>query len=118
MLIQKQPHAEERAQRASRSMGRRHRARGHPSRRPCGPPQRLCRGSSDLPWLFISEDGVEDGEQLMSDSDRGGHLGLTAGNQPLVEGFQYGIVLLCRLSAEEEGGSYGGPATANAGLTL
>src|SRR5664279_2369043 len=79
-------------------------------------PQRLCLGSSDLPWLFVSEDGVEDGEELVGDRDCGGHFRLASGEQALEEGLEDRIASLCDLGGQEESGADSGSAPANAGL--
>src|SRR6186713_315285 len=57
-------------------------------------PQRLCRGSSGLPWFFVPQDGVEDGEQLVGDGDCCGHLGFASSNEPFVKHLEDGVMPL------------------------
>ena len=64
--------------------------RGCPSNARAG--ERLSCWSSGLPRLFVSEDGVEDDEEAPGDGDEGEHLGLSGGEEAVVEGFQDGVV--------------------------
>ena len=40
--------------------------------------QRLSWRSSGLPWFFVPQDGVEDGEELAGDGDEGDDFGFPA----------------------------------------
>jgi hypothetical protein len=55
------------------------------------PPQRLCSLSSGLPWLFIPEHGVEDGEDLPCDGDENNHFRLPRSEQALIEARRTGL---------------------------
>ncbi len=57
--------------------------------------QRLSWLSSGLPWLLISEDGVEDGEELSCDCNESGLLRLTGRGKTGIKGFQDGIEPCC-----------------------
>jgi hypothetical protein len=54
-----------------------------PSRRAFGAPQRLCWRSSGFwaPWLFVSQDGVEDGEEFAGRGDDDEHFGFACVNE-------------------------------------
>src|SRR3954453_10757062 len=54
--------------------------------------ERLSLLSSGLPWLLVSQDGVEDGEELAGDGDEGDHVGLSGGAEAFAEGFEDGVV--------------------------
>ncbi len=45
-----------------------------------------------MPWRSVSQDGVEDGDQLPSGGNQGDELGLTGCDEPVTEGFQRGVV--------------------------
>src|SRR5690348_11834764 len=81
-------------------------------------PQRLCLGSSGLPWLTVSEDGVEDGQEFVGDRDGGDHLRFSGGQEPLVEGLENGVVPFGDLSAEEQDCAHGGSTTTDVCLPL
>src|ERR1044072_3073189 len=81
-------------------------------------PQRLCHGSSGLPWRFVPEDGVEDEEKFVSDGDGSDHLGFAGSEMAFVESLKNRIVALGDLSAKEEGGSYGRPSATDMCLTF
>src|SRR5713101_3614986 len=59
--------------------------------------ERLSLRSSDfwLPWGFVSQDCVEDGEQLSSDGDDRGELVFAGGNELVAEQLE-GRVVTCR----------------------
>ena len=69
--------------------------------------------SSGLPWTVVSENGVEDGEELSSDGDESDHLRPTGGDEAIEEGLQHGIVLFGHHCAHEQGGPHGLPAAAD-----
>src|SRR3954464_11968626 len=68
------------------------------TRRAPPPPPSLATGerlswvSSGLPWFLVSQDGVEDGEELAGDGDEGDHLGLAGGAEAIAEGLEDGVV--------------------------
>src|SRR5687768_1063203 len=62
------------------------------SARSAEPGERLSWLSSALPWCAVSENGVEDGQQLAGRSDEGDELWLSGGDQPVAEGFELGVV--------------------------
>src|SRR5246127_2810810 len=89
-------------------------ARGHPSRRaPERAPQRLSCESSVLPWTIISQDGVENGEQLSGDGDQGNHFWLTKVKKVLVEVFEWRVVASGDEGGQERGRSNGGTTTSD-----
>ena len=45
-----------------------------------------------MPWRSVSQDGVENSDQLPSGGNQGDELGLTACDEPVTEGFQRGVV--------------------------
>jgi hypothetical protein len=57
-------------------------------------PQRLCWRSSAFwaPWLFVSQDGVEDGEKFAGRGDGDEHFGLAGVDEALAKGLEDGIV--------------------------
>src|SRR3954453_7452456 len=55
------------------------------------PGERLSWMSSGLPWFLVSQDGVEDGEELAGDGDEGDHLGLAGGAEAIAEGLEDGV---------------------------
>src|SRR4051794_41759325 len=67
------------------------------TRRAPHPPPSLATGerlswvSSGLPWFLVSQDGVEDGEELAGDGDEGDHLGLAGGAEAIAEGLEDGV---------------------------
>src|SRR6188768_1225256 len=54
-------------------------------------PQRLCLGSSTLPWCFCPENCVEDEEQLVGSGNDRLHFGFSGSHEALIE------VLDCRI---------------------
>src|SRR3954464_1442430 len=88
------------------------------TRRAPPPPPSLATGerlswvSSGLPWFLVSQDGVEDGEELAGDGDEGDHVGLAGGAEAFAEGFEDGVVTGRDESGEEQGGAH---ALASAG---
>src|SRR5271170_7756908 len=83
-------------------------------------PQRLCLWSSDFgaPWEFVSEDGVEDGEELSGDGDEGDHFGFSFGHFSVAEDFQDRVVTGGGQSGEEERGSHRRSSAPDHGLAL
>ena len=59
--------------------------------------ERLCSASSDFgaPWLSISQDCVENRQQLSSDGDGCDHLWLFGGDEFVAEVFEDGVVPGC-----------------------
>lgn len=51
------------------------------------PSERLSCWSSRLPWRSVSQDGVEDGDQLPSGGNQGDELRLTGCDEPVTVGF-------------------------------
>src|ERR1700735_5776137 len=70
-------------------------------------PQRLCWRSSGFwaPWLFVSQDGVEDGEEFAGRGDDDEHLGFACVNEALAKGLEDGVVTAGDEACEKEGGS-------------
>src|SRR5436190_8011550 len=84
------------------------RTRGDPSRpAQARAPQRLCCLSSVLPWFLVPEHSIEDGEKLAGDCDEGNHLGLTEGEQVLIEGPQHVVATDCGHCRHEDGRANG-----------
>ncbi len=50
--------------------------------------ERLSWRSSGLPWFLVSEDGVEDGEQLSGDGDDRDYFRFAGRHEARKEGFQ------------------------------
>ena len=69
-----------------------------------------------MPWGFVSEDCIEDCQQLAGDGDEGDHFGLAAGDETLMESLQERIVARGDEGALEEGGADAGTASADAAL--
>src|SRR3954449_9636209 len=88
------------------------------TRRAPHPPPSLATGerlswvSSGLPWFLVSQDGVEDGEELAGDGDEGDHLGLCGGAEAFAEGLEDGVVTGRDEGGQEQGGAH---ALASAG---
>src|ERR1700678_3200106 len=80
-----------------------------PSRRAFGAPQRLCWRSSVFwaPWLFVPQDGVEDGEEFTGGGDGDEHFGLAGVDEALAKGLEGGIVTAGDEACEKEGGAHG-----------
>ena len=51
--------------------------------------QRLSWISSGLPWFFVPDDCVEDGEEFSGDGDEGEFLGFSCCDEALVEGLRH-----------------------------
>ena len=68
-------------------------------------PQRLSFSSSvlGLPWTVVSQDCIEDCQELSGDGNDGDFFWLTVGDEPVAEGFERLIVLgghrICHFSA-------------------
>src|SRR5271166_6156379 len=62
--------------------------------------------SSGLPWLLISDDGVEDGEELSGDCNESGLLRLAGRGKTGIKGFQDGIEPCCDHRRHEQGGAH------------
>src|SRR5215475_5903398 len=76
-------------------------------------PQRLCCVSSELPSFFVSEHGVEDGEELASNRDDGDHFWLTGGEQTLIEDLEHWVVTTGHEGSEEDGAAGVGTTAGN-----
>src|SRR5580704_10592904 len=63
--------------------------------------------SSWLPWATVSEDSVEDGQELSRDGDEGDHFGLAGGDEAVEEGLQDGVVAFGDHRAHEQGRAHG-----------
>src|SRR3990170_869579 len=72
--------------------------------------ERLSWKSSVLPWSTVSEDGVEDGEELTHDGGEGELLGFAGGEQASVEAGQDGVVMGSDEGGHVEHGADLGPA--------
>src|SRR6185503_13334034 len=79
--------------------------------------ERLSWLSSGLPWSLIPENGVEDGQELSGDSDKGDHFWLSRSDEALMDGFERWIVFFGDHGAQEEHRTDGRPATAYEALT-
>src|SRR3954452_4632757 len=96
-----------------RSPGRCSRTRRAPHPPPSLPPgERLSWVSSGLPWFLVSQDGVEDGEELAGDGDEGDHVGLSGGAEAFAGGLEDGVVTGRDEGGQEQGGAH---ALASAG---
>src|SRR5262245_4832336 len=71
------------------------------------PGERLSWLSSALPWPIVSENGIEDGQELSSDGDESGHLGFSGGNEAVEEGLQDRIVPFGDHGTHEQDGAHG-----------
>src|SRR5262249_30126234 len=69
--------------------------------------ERLSWLSSALPWPIVSENGIEDGQELSSDGDESGHLGFSGGNEAVEEGLQDRIVPFGDHGTHEQDGAHG-----------
>src|SRR4051812_49460614 len=74
--------------------------------------------SSGLPWFLVSQDGVEDGEELAGDGDEGDHLGLAGGAEAIAEGLEDGVVTAGDEGCEEQGAAHALAAAADHALAL
>src|SRR6202522_2592292 len=91
-----------------------------PSRRAFGAPQRLCWRSSVFwaPWLFVPQDGVEDGEEFTGGGDGDEHFGLAGVDEALAKGLEGGIVTAGDEACEKEGGAHGLAAAGDPGFAF
>jgi uncharacterized protein (AIM24 family) len=80
--------------------------------------ERLCWLSSGLPWLLVSENGVEDGEEFAGDGNEGDHLGLPSCDQAAEEGLQDGVVSPGGHRSHEEGGAHASSSAADEASAL
>src|SRR6202022_5041054 len=66
--------------------------------------ERLSFWSSEfwLPWGFVSQDCVEDGEQLSGNSDDGDQLVFAGGDEPVAEQLEGRVVTSCDHGAHEQ----------------
>src|SRR5205085_7775612 len=80
--------------------------------------ERLSCVSSGLPWFLVSQDGVEDGEELAGDGDEGDHLGLSGGAEAFAEGFEDGVVAGGDEGCQEQGGAHALATAANHALAF
>src|SRR3954462_15229050 len=74
--------------------------------------------SSGLPWFLVSQDGVEDGEELAGDGDEGDHLGLAGGAEAIAEGLEDGVVTAGPEGSEEQGAAHALAPAADHALAL
>src|ERR1700677_195478 len=83
-------------------------------------PQRLCWRSSVFwsRWLFVSQDGVEDGEEFAGCRDGDKHFGLAGVDEALAKGLEDGVVTAGGEACEKEGGAHGLAAAGDHGLAL
>src|ERR1700733_1389850 len=83
-------------------------------------PQRLCWRSSVFwaPWLFVSRDGVEDGEEFAGRGDGDEHFGFACVNEALAKGLEDGVVTAGDEACEKEGGAHGLAASGDHGFAL
>src|SRR4026209_849812 len=66
-----------------------------------------------LPGAVVTNDGIEDGEQLASNRNEGKHFRLAGRDQPVEERLEHGVVLLGHHGAHEQSGAHVGSATAD-----
>src|SRR3954470_20395928 len=78
--------------------------------------QRLCWSSSVLPWLLLSGDGVEDGEDFSHASDHGDHLWLAGGEQALTEGADDRVVADRCHGGDKQGSADGASSASDEGF--
>ena len=71
-----------------------------------------------LPWGFVSEDGVEDGEELSCCGDEGDHFGFSCSNEALMEGFEKRIAAFGGEGSHEEDGADGRAPAAGEALAF
>src|SRR3954453_19178231 len=79
-------------------------------------PQRLCSFSSGLPWFFVPEHGVEDGQDFAGDRNEGDHFWFTAVEQAAVEGAQHRIAATCGESRQKDARAWSGSAASDHAL--
>src|ERR1700694_4271265 len=80
--------------------------------------ERLSLGSSGfwLPWGFISQDGIEDCEQLSGDGDDRDEFGFAGGDEPVAEQLEGWVVTGCDQGSHEQDAANAGPAAADEAL--
>src|SRR5947207_15911925 len=69
-----------------------------------------------LPWFFVPEHGVEDGEDLTGDGDEGDHFWLTGSEQTLIEDPEHRVAADCRERGQVHGAACGSSATTDHAL--
>jgi hypothetical protein len=118
------PRSEERRRRVSKNVPTRTtgtRLLDHPSTRSLRGLLSDCVGGQAFfwaPWLFVSEDGVEDGEEFAGRSDGDEHFGLAGVDEALAEGLEDGVVTAGGEACEKEGRAHRFAAAGDHGLTL
>jgi hypothetical protein len=70
------------------------------------------------PWLFVSQDGVEDGEEFAGCRDGDEHFGLSGVDEALAKGLEDGVVTAGGEACEKEGGADGLAAAGDHGFAL
>src|SRR6187200_2297605 len=73
-------------------------------------PERLSWGSSGLPWFAVSQDGVEDDEELSHAGDQGLLAGFSGGAELVVMGGDDRVGAAGDQGGHVEGGAHGGSA--------
>src|ERR1700728_5205914 len=83
-------------------------------------PQRLCWRSSAFwaPWLFVPQDGVEDGEEFTGRGDGDEHFGLAGVDEALAKSLEDRIVTAGGEACEKKGGAHGLAAAGDHGFAL
>lgn len=76
-------------------------------------PERLSCRSSWCPWFLVSEDGVQDDEELSCGGDDGDELGFAGGHEAVAEGLEDGVVAGGDQGAHEQGSADDGSAAAD-----
>ena len=66
-----------------------------------------------MPRFFVSQDGVEDSEELSGDGDEGDHFGFVVGDELLMEGAELWVAAGGDHGSDEEGGANSGATSAN-----
>src|SRR3954467_13210403 len=92
--------------------------RTKPAMLPRAAGERLSWVSSGLPWFLVSQDGVEDGEELAGDGDEGDHVGLSGGAEAFAEGFEDGVVTGRDEGGQEQGGAHALASTGDHALAF
>src|SRR5208282_3368113 len=80
--------------------------------------ERLSWRSSDfwLPWTFVSEDRIEDSEELSRNSNKGDELWFAGGDEPVAEQLEGWIVTARHHGGDEQNAADAFSATANEAL--
>src|SRR3984885_6326512 len=83
-------------------------------------PQRLVWGPRGFwaPWLFVPQDGVEDGEEFTGRGDGDEHFGLAGVDEALAKGLEDRIVTAGGEACEKKGGAHGLAAAGDHGFAL